>query len=441
MQKGKSTCVIRGMLRALFVVIMVCWYSIGWSQDRGYVQRVVSVLASDSMGGRGYRDGADLRAAEYIRSEFVRHGVAPVGQDYFQPVVFSVNSITSVNEVSVDGVALTPGEDFYISSRSRGRRAEYTLVWVDRSTLLSRRKMRRLSRSDLSGSLLVLAPDVPTDPDTRAIFRRLFWDDVTGYHKTNAAGIVYCQQRPGWQISDSGSEQDYLVLTVRCGLVDRDSRTVVVDFGSEFVQRYRSQNVLGMIPGTQYPDSVIVFTAHYDHLGMMGDVIIPGANDNASGTAMMLDLARYYADHPPAWTVVFMAFTAEEAGLIGSRHYVKAPWFPLERIVSLVNLDMVGTGSEGITVVNGSVHPTHFAKLDSINRADSLLAEVRIRGESPNSDHHPFHAVGVRAFFIYTMGPEHREYHNIYDRAEALSWAGYDGLFLLLTRYAELLMR
>jgi aminopeptidase YwaD len=426
---------------ALIGMVLIFFIAPISAQDREYVSGVIGVLASDSMGGRGYRGGADLRAAEYIRDEFIRHGVAPLGKDYFQSVVFPVNSITEVLVCEVDGVLLEPGSDFYISVRSRGRFEDYALVWVDRSLLESRRRLQRLVRSDLSGSLLVLAPEVSSDPDMRDLFRELFLGRPSTAYRTNAAGIVWCQDRPGWQISDGGTLTDYLVLTVRCGLITRESRRLTIGFTHEYNRSYVSHNVAGMVQGTVYPDSFIVFTAHYDHLGMMGDVVLPGANDNASGTAMILDLALHYAANPPAWSVAFLAFTAEEAGLIGSFQYVKNPMFPLKQIGVLINLDMVGTGSEGITVVNGSVHQDDFALLDSINSTDSLLAEVRIRGASPNSDHHPFDEKGVKSFFIYTMGPEHREYHTIYDRAEAVPLTAYDELFLLLTRYVGIYMR
>src|SRR4030095_9120627 len=108
-------------------------------------------------------------------------------------------------------------------------------------------------------------------------------------------------------------------------------------------------NVLGMVPGTLYPDSFIVFTAHYDHLGRMGKkALFPGANDNASGSAMIIDLARYYAQpaNRPKCSLLFIAFAGEEAGLIGSRYYTENPILPLEQIKFLINLDLMGNGEE-----------------------------------------------------------------------------------------------
>ncbi len=90
--------------------------------------------------------------------------------------------------------------------------------------------------------------------------------------------------------------------------------------------------MIATIKGTAIPDSFLVFSAHYDHLGQMGkDIYFPGANDNASGTSMLLNLAKYYSQNRPKYSVLFIAFGGEEAGLIGSEYYVKNPLVPLSK--------------------------------------------------------------------------------------------------------------
>src|SRR5690606_21157411 len=158
-----------------------------------------------------------------------------------------------------------------------------------------------------------------------------------------------------------------------------------------FLPHYTSQNVIGQLKGTKYPDSVLVFSAHYDHLGKMGNnIYFPGANDNASGVAMLLNLAEHYSKNAPEKTIVFMAFGAEESGIIGSQFYTENPLFQLKQINFLINLDLLGTGEDGIQVVNGSVHQTHFDKLVEINNQKNLLKEIKIRGKAANSDHYWF---------------------------------------------------
>lgn len=424
----------------LLAILLISINTTGSGQDKEYSRYLINVLASDSMYGRGYQHYGDMKAAAFIRKEFIRHGVQYFDTGYYQQVEFPVNSIVGPTRCDVDGVLLEPGKDYFISARSKGRDTLYSLVWLDHKTAKKPRKMRRFCKGDYSHSLIVVDPGLSSDPEFRDLFRNLFYGNYAGYFKTSPAGMIWITKTPGWYLSDSGEESNYLVMTVREGTVTEKSKEMKVAFKNNFQAEYISNNIIGYIPGRIYPDSFIVYTAHYDHLGMMGEVMIPGANDNASGTAMIIDLARHYSENPPAWSVAFMAFTGEEAGLLGSRKYVHSPLFPLERIRFLINLDMVGTGSDGITLVNGSVFGEEFSLIDSLNSAHNYLSQVKARGESANSDHYPFYAKGVRSFFIYTMGDEFREYHNIYDRPEKLPLTRYEELFRLLTVFSGHIM-
>lgn len=429
------------MLRRLTIIFLLIFSVFpGISQDIRYARYLINALASDSMYGRGYQHEGDIRAAEFIRQAFQQNGLHYFDTGYFQGVVFPVNSITGATFCEIDGVIVEPGKDYFISARSKGREETYRLVWLDHKSAQRTGKMRRFYKRNLSKSLVMVDPKIITDSETRSIYRNLFWGERSAFSRP-PAGMVWITEKPGWYLSDSGGESDYVVVTMRDGAVTKKSRKLELKFTSHFEPEYTSHNVIGYIPGRLYPDSFIVYTAHYDHLGMMGKVIIPGANDNASGTAMIIDLARHYSVNPPAYSVAFMAFTGEEAGLLGSSHYVSSPFFPLENIRVLINLDMVGSGSEGITLVNGSIFKEDFAVIDSLNSVHSFLSQVKARGESANSDHYPFFAKGVTSFFIYTMGDEFREYHNIYDRPESLPLTRYEELFRLLTTYTDHIMR
>ena len=94
------------------------------------------------------------------------------------------------------------------------------------------------------------------------------------------------------------------------------------------------------------------------------NTFFPGANDNASGVAMLLQLANYYSkpENQPDYSICFIAFTGEELGLLGSKYYVQNPLFPLNQIKLLINMDMVGTGDEGITIVNTSENLDDYEK-------------------------------------------------------------------------------
>ena len=101
-------------------------------------------------------------------------------------------------------------------------------------------------------------------------------------------------------------------------------------------------------------------------------------------------------------------------------------------------MDIMGTGEDGITVVNGSVFQKEFDKLKEINTQNNFIKDVKIRGKSANSDHHFFSEKGVKAFFIYSMGGI-KAYHDIYDRAETLPLNEFENIFKLITKFGDYL--
>jgi aminopeptidase YwaD len=223
------------------------------------------------------------------------------------------------------------------------------------------------------------------------------------------------------------------------GSISREHKSIRLNIDSYFAAKYNSQNVAAYVRGREVNDTFIVVTAHYDHLGMIGTkVLFPGANDNASGVAMMLSLARHFSqpDQTPRYSVAFIAFGAEEAGLLGSKYYVDNPLFSLNRVKFVVNLDLVGTGEEGITVVNATEYPERFRVLDSLNRNGDYVLKVNQRGKAANSDHYYFSEAGVPAFFIYAMGGI-QAYHDVFDRAETLPLTEFEDLTKLIAEFIE----
>ena len=210
-----------------------------------------------------------------------------------------------------------------------------------------------------------------------------------------------------------------------------------INIESKFIQNYHSQNVVAFLPTKNKKAKTLVFSAHYDHLGQMGtNTYFPGGNDNASGTAMLLSMAKYFKEHPSNYNLVFIAFAGEEAGLVGSKYFVEHPMMKLDKISFLINLDIMGSGEEGITVVNATQYEKEFETLQKINEENHLLAQVKKRGPTQNSDHYWFTTKGVPAFFIYTMGPN-KNYHDIFDTYEALSFKEYDDITTLLVKFVE----
>lgn len=149
---------------------------------------------------------------------------------------------------------------------------------------------------------------------------------------------------------------------------------------------------------------------------------------------MLLSLAKHFSLNQPEFDMMFICFAGEEAGIVGSKYYVENPIESLEKIKFVLNLDIMGTGDDGIQVVNGTVYKTEFAKLQGLNDEFSFLKQVKIRGERCNSDHCAFHEKGIPSFFSYTLGGK-AEYHNIYDTAESLSLSEFDSVLDLFKQF------
>jgi hypothetical protein len=211
--------------------------------------------------------------------------------------------------------------------------------------------------------------------------------------------------------------------------------TGVVAAGATEIQRRQApvRNVIGLLPGAgALADEYVVVGAHYDHVGLGGPgslapgtiAVHNGADDNGSGTAALLEIARQLSQDssPDRRNILFMAFTAEERGLLGSKHYVKYPLFPLEKTVAMINLDMVGRLHDGSLTVYGTGTAVEFPGLLS-ELADPLALELnqQAAGYGP-SDHQSFHEVGIPVMHFFTG--LHNQYHRPTDDVDLIDFPG-----------------
>jgi hypothetical protein len=208
-----------------------------------------------------------------------------------------------------------------------------------------------------------------------------------------------------------------------------------VDLGFDEI---RGANVIGVLPGTDpaLADEAVVIGAHYDHLGRVDGVIHHGADDNASGTAVAVGLARAFAAAGGAdRTLVVALFGAEELGLIGSGHYVGKPVVPLARTVAMVNFDMVGRLRERRVSVAGSDSGGGLRALasDAANR-EGITATLQGSPYGP-SDHSRFYDAGVPVLFFHTGS--HDDYHRPTDTASRIDADGMARVAAVAARVIE----
>ena len=193
------------------------------------------------------------------------------------------------------------------------------------------------------------------------------------------------------------------------------------------------RNVIGVLAGRDptLRNEIIVVGAHYDHLGAgrfgaldpdSAGQVHNGADDNASGASALVHIARKLAASRPARTVVFVAFSGEEEGLLGSDYYVKHPVFPLARTYAMVNMDMVGRLRENRLLVYGAATAQEFpALLDSLNLTAGF--DLRASGDGwGRSDQSSFYAAGKPVLHLFT--DLHEDYHRAGDDWEKINADG-----------------
>ncbi|MBI4912524.1 MAG: M28 family peptidase [Acidobacteria bacterium] len=186
-------------------------------------------------------------------------------------------------------------------------------------------------------------------------------------------------------------------------------------------------NLVGRLKGTTFPDRVILVSAHFDHIGIIGGKVHPGADDNASGSAALLRLATHLAAHPPAHTVLFCLFDGEESGLLGSQAFVANPPLDLAKIAVVVNLDMVAQGTQGRIFVGGTSYTASLKPALTAAFAGSRVALVPdFERWDHASDQHPFMQRGI-PFLFFCVGDDDPWYHTPEDKFERIPASFYWG--------------
>ena len=420
-------------MRNIFLVFCLVFSGIIYSQE--YAKQITKTLCSKELLGRGYVNQGDSLAARFLENEFKKLNIEPYpGKSYFQSFKNPVVSFPGAMTLMINQDTLVPGVDYMVDPNC--------------GTVKGYWRYTKLSTAELFDDQLKYRFASSREKEKQGIFSAVV--DIRGLKgdSLKKATLDY--------IPMLAQALDVLVLTddkftfsvgrepLSYGLIYlkgnkfNPSAEIYTDIKSKYLVNQISSNVIGYIPSNlkkkreKENAQTILITAHYDHLGAMGEkTFFPGANDNASGVAMLFELAKYFKDNPLKYNVVIVAFAGEEAGLLGSEYYVRYPWFDLKNIKFLVNLDIMGSGEEGITVVNGTKHTDEFQRLIKLNEEKKGLSFIKQRGEAANSDHYWFSKMNVPAFFIYTMGPN-KNYHDVFDTYENLSFAKFNDIKELL---------
>jgi hypothetical protein len=379
----------------------------------------LSFVASDALEGRNTPSrGLDI-AAEYIAAQFRRAGLEPAGDDgYFQTAsfvladtpmdAFQLKLQAGTETVSVGGTQVS----FNIERELNVSGSVIKIDYADTAAVAA------LKLEEVAGKAIITEiPDSRRAEGSRRVEMFMARQEFLARMTALKVAVVISIDRLGTH----GVMQTRLVdpedrrarvqpastpaITVHSGpavkLFDEAKTGLTV---AQFSLRVpaaverpvRLRNVIGMLRGSDpaLKDTCVLLTAHYDHLGMRpemaGDNIFNGANDDASGTVSVIEVASALATlkQRPRRSVVFMTFFGEEKGLLGARYYGRHPVFPIEKTVANINLEQVGRtdSSEGPQLANASVTGFDYSEVGTILEAAGKLTGIRVYKHEQNSD-------------------------------------------------------
>ncbi|HIF73713.1 MAG TPA: M28 family peptidase [Porticoccaceae bacterium] len=437
----------------------------------------IAVLASDEYEGRAPATPGEEKTISYLQREFSALGIQPGnGDSYFQSVSVTETTTASDAVLMLEGsdyqVALSYGDQMMVSSQQQIPAIsvlDSELIFVGYGVVAPERSWNDYAGIDVTDKTVVILVNDPgyatQDPNifngnAMTYYGRWTYKYEEAARQGAAAALIVHETGPagyGWEVvssSWSGPQiglqaanlnldkvdiEGWLTLDsaqalfAGAGLSYQQLKAAAADPGfsavamsditasvsiSNSVRVSQSQNLIAMIPGSQRPEETIIYTGHWDHLGvnleLPGDNIYNGAADNATGTAALLALAKLHAAEPaPARSIVFLAVTAEESGLLGSRWYSENPVFPLEKTVANINMDNLNTFGpmrDIVVVGDGSSEMENYLKEAADKQNRYLTAEPNPeRGYYYRSDHFNFAKVGVPALYA-ASGEDSREH-------------------------------
>jgi hypothetical protein len=472
--------------RLWFVLALGLWMALAANSDIGkgssgiYSWRIWShifQLSSEEFEGRGSGLRGNELAAYYIAEHFAEHGLKPIGTSryhdlqapmdgsgYFQPFRVHVGAQAGKAnrlEAEVNGGRITfkLREDFQPDAAAAAGSAKGELVFAGYGIHSSLAGHEDYAGLDVKGKVVLVlegTPPVSGGPNLlRAYQSARAKARMAKEQGAVALMVVQKEDSPftdfiGGRTVDTGIP----VVTLRRKAAERLLRAcsvsldelwqnpkarplsnVRVSVQTEVVQRHGvTANIIGLVEGTdpKLKDEYIVIGAHMDHLGWgyqggsMYTGRLPaihyGADDNASGTAGLLELAQYFAANPPKRSLIFIAFSGEEIGLLGSAHYTRHPIIPLEKTVAMLNMDMIGRLRENrLDVMGVGSSPAWRPLLEELNKEAGFNLAL---GESGfgGSDHVSFLTKKIPVLFFFTG--MHREYHTPADKPETINAPG-----------------
>jgi len=436
--------------------------------DEVHAKRCIESLASDSLQGRRSGLPGGEKAAAWIAEQFQSFGLKPgIGDtSYFQnfsittavesgPMVLSAwsNSVGARRAVPLqcgaDTIIFQYSKDFASFAYGGAGRVQGKLVFVGYGIDAPEKGRNDYADVDLKGKIAIALRGAPDRGE--GFWAGEGWHGIklATAHAAGASGYLHIGDGKAMQrtVGVENYRKDFPAFWVSRQACDRIFHLVGLTFDSLLarseahpegyhlelpievsmeshagvIENAPTRNVLACVPGAdpELAHEIVLIGAHMDHLGInAAGQVLHGADDNASGTAMVMELARnLVADPiPPRRSVYFCTFAAEDLGLMGSEEFVAHPPIPLDSVVTMIDMDMVGLGDQGVDLGGWPNFP-EIAEIWSAALSDSQKARISHSKPGGGSDHASFEVLGIPAFFVASAG-DHPNYHQPEDEAQ-----------------------
>jgi hypothetical protein len=459
-------------ITSLFLILGILSFAQSITVDD--LKKHVSYLASDELKGREPGTEGDKAAADYIRGEFKNNGLQLLGEDGFQyfDIVNGIKALDN-NHLYIDKFSCKVFEDNVPFPFSGNGDVTASAVFAGYGIEADNDKLKRNDYEgiDVKGKWVLILRGNPEPENKMSAFGPFSSDlsKVMTAIKKGAAGVLLVSgesfdkedKLTELKFGRGNAQSEIPVIHIKRALADKvlGKGKSIVALEKELIEtkavksfgmktkirgvvsieytKFRTQNVIGMIPGNNktLASQYIVVGAHFDHLGMGGKnsgsrmtdtlAVHNGADDNASGVASMLEIAQRFKDENirPDRSIVFIAFGAEEKGLLGSAWFVNHPLVDLKKVYAMLNLDMVGRLNEQkILTVSGTGTATEFDTLISALKAKTDMQLVLSPGGYGASDHSSFYVNNIPVLFFNSGA--HQDYHTPFDDTELINFDG-----------------
>ena len=402
----------------------------------------ISILASDKFEGREPGTKGERLSYEYITQQFKNIGLLPKGnKGYLQSFEFSAGTKNGVkNKLTIAGNNLKSDSEYYVLPYSAHKStAEGKSIKIG-SGLLSKELGRNdyEGMTDLKGRIAVMDYATPEADNPHSK-----WAEASDLRKRieiavskGISGLIIYNSNDSINNPNKNSEIKITPFAIPVVFVKsndvtllKNDQQVVIETDIEKIM-HSGHNVIGYIDN--HAENIIVIGAHYDHLGYGGHeslyrgerAIHNGADDNASGTSALIELARKLKGSSlNKYNYMFIAFSGEEKGLLGSNYFVKHPTIDLKKVNYMLNMDMVGRlkPTDHVLLINGAgTSPSWDSLLNNI-KVDSLRIKTTASGVGP-SDHTSFYLEGIPVLHFFSG--THSDYHKPSDDEPLINYNG-----------------